>query len=469
MMFFSRRAIVAAGLAATLAGCNKPETFPELGQGFSGPIALARDDGGTNFYVLNTDFERQFNSGSVLVVKEDGTKVNAVPVPRMGRSLTVGGSRMLLTFDKADQNGRNLVWLMDVSTPELPVFKAEFEIDCTPMNAIIRKNYQYFAVTCAGGDLWVGTLAADLSQSTLSRVRSYGRTRRALYLDTKRGLLLAFPTDTAKQVSSDGTYEDKRTFTTDTFIESAGANEIPDEFEKDKRSSRQHRELRSTYQFVVYNVAAEALKGFPYAGDDKTFKAELRWLYYTLTNPQGWPDGNSLDPNVKNYRTNIWEARANPSDPDSFYISHRGYRKSQYANNIVKVAITGDLTNAALPTSQVMTFERVFGFGGEVDDKSFPSDFAITTVDGQELVVINHFRDLVYWKPEERLFAIEAKALGGSFWRTRNYVSDNYTRSYYQLAINQKGRAMTLSYYGNSVFVIDVRPGLDITEVTEVR
>jgi hypothetical protein len=327
----------------------------------------------------------------------------------------------------------------------------------------------------------------EKSWGELKLVRYYGQERRAMHLDPQRGLLMLFPTDMAKQVLQDVRTFDVKSFSSE-GVESAEANEVPDEFEN-TRAVRRNLDLRIPYQFVVYDINSEKQAGFPYRTqsdkNDSTVLTELRWLYFSLLNQDGTPDSDeeikSLD--YKFFRTNIWDAKPNLENNDSFFISHRGIVQ---ANNIVEVAMTGDprptpavngacesmkrlVGGVCVPfTSSVFDFKRVYGFNGEIDGLHYVGDFSITPVQGQRVLVVNHFRDLVYWKNEDRRFSLAAKTLGEDLWRTELF-STSHKRSYYQIAMNQDGAALTCSYYSGSVILLKINPGEDIREIKEIR
>ncbi|MBF0441395.1 MAG: hypothetical protein HQK54_05775, partial [Oligoflexales bacterium] len=249
---------------------------------------------------------------------------------------------------------------------------------------------------------------------------------------------------------------------------------------------------RYRYQFAVYNIQNEKNAGFPYKElgnlSDPVVDTELRWLYFTLLNADGTPDSadSITSPNTKNYRTNIWEAKPDPSDDNAFYISHRGDANSENANNIVRISIIGDVLakpqnadgtcpeyfnmvlNQCIPrTSDVMEFKRVYGFKGEVDGLHYPGDFTVDTINGQNMIIINHFRDLVYWPAAKRRFSIEAKSLDDGFWISR-LESVDYKSSYYQVAVNKRGMALTCSFYGASVILMKITPGVSIETLKQI-
>lgn len=498
-----RLAVLAVALAA-LSGCKQKETFPSLGDKVASPIDVAVADGGQYFYVLNADFDRTYDSGSILVMDKDGNKIKAVEVPRMGRSLTLAGSDLIVGLDYPDDKEDAKILLFDVSDPATPVQKADLAIDCSPMNAVAEKDYPYFFVTCTNGMLYQGEFGSPRENSTLKKVRSYGVERRALLLDTKRDLLLAFKTDLEKQATADREYLDQKTV--DALIkevkngDASVPNEVPDVYEETKRA-QSNKSQRQTYQFVVYDIAKEkaAAPGctvsdeencnFPYrSNSDPVVDSELRWIYFRLANFDGAPDPSpeAATPGIRYYRTNFFEAKKDPTDPDVFYLSHRGNPdKSPFANQIVRVTITGDLhvaadTMKAPHTSDVMSFERVYGFkGAQATKYVFPGDFEVQDIGGQKTMIINNFRDLINWVRSDTYFSLGAQVVDDTSWFAETNQNADGTvdleknsrpqDSFYQVAVNPEGRTFSCSFYGNAVLLLDVKPGIGISEPKRIE
>jgi hypothetical protein len=478
-------------LFALATACSRPENLKEIDQSVASPIDNAVSDDGKYFYVLNSDFSQDFNSGSILVVDEDGKKVGAVKTPRLGRSIAVAGTDMIAVFDKSDDDSKYQIHLYDLSSdPTKPKLVRKWEegdpgfedIDCTncaPLNIALRKGYNHFAVTLRTGILLLGTLGSPRSASELKLVRRYGLTRRAMYLDPQRELLLQFPTSIAGSTSNfdkDLLAEDKASYDDKTGKRVSKPNEIPDQLEDTKFQRRSSKSGRRWYQFAVYNIAAEREKGFPLLeiGSDKDEEAiekEFRWTYFTLRDypgSSGPPDTSAqiTDPNTKHYRTNFWDARPDPISLDAFYLSHRGKlsKRNRYANSVIKVTITGNLaqTDPILPTAAVLRFERQYGFSGELDPKNhFPGDFEVGFINGRLTLVVNHFKDQVTFRGDS-FYSIAAKVLDGPAWH-REIQSTSSANSYYQLAFNERGRLLVCSFYGNALIPLEVDPGASMT------
>ncbi|MCX6123621.1 MAG: hypothetical protein NTV34_02555 [Proteobacteria bacterium] len=272
---------------------------------------------------------------------------------------------------------------------------------------------------------------------------------------------------------------DLKTFTDDdSDASSAVPNEIPDVWEENK-VGRRNKARWGTYQYIVYDIAEEAKKNFPSVEDSSLVPAELRWVYFSLSNFDGSPDISRTTKNINEryYRTNFWEAKPDLNDVDSFFISHRGTSDanrigSPHANSIIRVRMTGDLRpsgGAAPKTEDVLSFERVYGFRGELEEsgKHFPCDFEIASVKGSSLLLVNHFRDVKNF-PASRYASVVSKVLGENGWFSE--ISEGATgHSYYQLALTPSGRAMAVSFFQNIAILLDAAPGTAITEFKTIN
>jgi hypothetical protein len=479
-----------------LVNCEQKENFPPLDQKVAFPIDVAVHQESGLFYALNSDIDNRYNSGSILVLDREGNKLNAIPTPRMGRSLSLAGNDLIATFDRAGQEGEdvNKVILYDTSDPQNPALIKMWDLDCTPLNASLRENYRYFAVTCLGGKLLLGELTEDRSQSTLKVVRDFGpHTRRALYIDPVRQLLFAFVSDVGASGLRDEEFIDEGAYNEvidpetneKTYQKSGEPNDMPDRYESSAINIRSGRDARRRFQFLVYDIAAEAAKDFPLATtlDTKIMAQELRWIYFNLTQLNGAPDKESwlIDRTKKYYRTNFWEAKSDPLDPNIFYLSHRGIENAEgspHSNQIVKITIHGNprpaSDDAIAPyTHSYFHFERVYGFKGDQKrgdgEPNYPGDFEVLFNQGQKFLVINNFRDLSNFRNlGGARFTITAAALDDTYW-FEEVASTSAQDSYFQIAIDSQGRALTGSFYNSSLVLLDITPGLAITELKRIQ
>lgn len=482
-------ALVALVILAMNVACPKEE-FPEIGENFAGPVATEVSPDNQYFYILNSDFEWTYNQGSILVVDTAGQKVAAHVTHRMGRSMKVRGNRMVITFDRQDADDDRSVRYYDLSDPVNPALVHTWYLPCDPLNAEFSQTSAYFFVSCRGGDLYVGSFA---DPSLFKIVRSFGRTRRAMYLDDANQLLYSFVTDLGRQSDSDKFDQDKVGFDKN-GTEVEGENEIPDSFE-DSKTARRRPAARYVYQFTVVDIAEMEQGGFQYhsVGDPKDPQAsyESRFLYYFLNNADGVDDSPDVDKtDMKYYRTNFWDAVKHPSKEGVFYLSHRG--NSEGANNIVRVDVIGDprakdqlpeggcsnnhllVEEKCIPLlKEYMTFNRVYGFQNEVKDLHYPGEFVVQKIQGRLMTVVNHFRDLVYWPPDKREFAIESKVLQEngepSTSPIQREAKSSHIDSYFQIAVTPEGQALTCSFYGNSAVLMSIVPEVPIEVVTRIQ
>lgn len=499
--FSSKKFCFSVLLAALfLAGCNKGEKFPALGDKISSPTDVAVSDSGDYFFVLNADFDRTYNTGSILTMKPDGTKVATLQVPRLGRSMSVAGNDMLVTFDRAQDDETRKLTLYDITDPAAPQSKISWDLDCAAWNTVIRKGYKYFAVNCLDGKLFIGTLADKREESTLKLVRQYatggGWTRRAMHIDTKRNLLFMFTTVIRYKdfLINDLEDDDRYSFdeTTNSQVDAPDGDEVPDALQKDAATNRREMTNRQKWQFVVYNIAKEAAVPaadcgleecgpFPYrsadisiTNKDQTVKNEFRWLYFTATNRYGYPDSDAgyWNQNRQIYRTNIWEAKPDPLNADAFYISQRGAKASPYSNHVVRVTITGDIaaTSPVLRTKDVLRFERVYGFGGELnaDGRHYPGDFEVVSINGAPTLLVNHFKDLSGFVRADAYSSLVSKVLDEGDW-VSELTGTDASESFYQVAVNSKGQGISGSYYGNAVILLDIQPGIGINKTQRIE
>ena len=492
MSYINRLSLFLA--VALVFGCVEEETFPDMGLAVSGPIGVAKSSDGDYFYVLNSDFEWIYNSGSILVLQDENDtleKKAALKVPRLGRDMQVakdasGSDRMVALFDRPGTDELAKVYQIGLkSAPTLSAVKV-WDIDCSPLSVAVADSYDRFFVGCKNGDLYAGVYAAeDGSGGSLKLVRSYGKARRAMYIDTKNNLLLAFPTDLERQTTIDAKELDKFSFVIPQGAQEGqmveASNEVPDKFEESTRVRRQVAN-RYIYQFIVYDIAAEEAKGSPYRmiGDLKNPEAswESRWLYFPLDDEVTGADRDVNDEGFyRIYRTNFFKAMANPfGDGEHFFLSHRGSVAS--SNNILKVSIVGDIKpidpvdgacNAdthrldqgkCIPlTSKVLNVEEgIYGASGEVDDLHYTGDFDLGTVNSQRMLFVNHFRDLVFWPADRRRFSVVAKILDGD-QQTGKLESGSHLESFYGISVNSRGNGLSCSFYGGTILQLKVQAG----------
>jgi hypothetical protein len=395
------QALTTALILASTAGCRRKESFPDIGDTIASPVDLALTADEKYVFVLNADFDRTYNQGSIITMDTDGNKLNVIKVPRMGRSLTVAGDVMLVTIDQQNEDNNTdtppELLLFDISDPVHPALKQTWLLPASPFNTTMRAGYPYFALSCLDGSLFIGDTENGLDQATLKYVRTYGQPRRALYIDPKRELLFGFTTDTTKGLNADNEYIDIWGFapspTTHQVLDPSKdptdpLAQIPDEVPDIYQGSTIQQtgtSFNEVYQFFMYDFVHEKTveapptttpasssavqinimplrtqsdpEGcrvqagiedchFPFRQSTDPYEQdELRWIYFRLSNFDGSPDRSPAynNPGYRFYRTNFFSAEPDPDDPDAFYLSQRGSPdRSPWANQIVRVKFTGD-------------------------------------------------------------------------------------------------------------------------------
>lgn len=426
---------------AILSACASKEKFTELGEKIASPIAVTVSTDGNYFYVANADHDRTYNLGSITVLDREGQKLRAVPTPRMARSLTVAGDALLVTFDRSSSVDTPTVHLYSLANPAAPVLRKTWNINCSPLNTVMRDNFEFFFVSCRQGELLVGSM----KELFLKQVRDYGHARRAMYLDPKRGLLLSFVTDINRQEYRDVSLEDR--ITVKNGEEIAEQNDIPDDWEHSQKKLKQGQ----IFQFTVYDIFAAQKKSNPFPYTEKT--DEFRWLYYSVPEKKR-----------KTWRTNFWDAHPDPDDADKFYLSQRGAPGSS-SNNVMQVTIIANPATKGdgtfLRTGEAFKFEKVYT-STDHQDLKFPGDIAITNIGGKKTLLVNNFRDFVNWSKDQAFFAITAKTLLEPVWQ-KSFNSDQANESYYQFAVNSQGTVVVSSFYGNKVFLFSLQPETEFT------
>ncbi|MCX6129042.1 MAG: hypothetical protein NTX25_08265, partial [Proteobacteria bacterium] len=334
--------------------CKTEEKLPALGDSIAGPVDVASSPSGQYFYVLNSDYERKFNQGSLMVIDPNDAagprKLQTIPTQRLGRSLDVAQNLLLSSYDAVDAGKPRLV---------------ELSIDCSPLNAVLAPKGDYFAVSCIEGQLYMGHLnRSNMASSTLDLVRSYGYARHALYFyEGSAGTkFLAFPTDVDLPDASDFSWADIKHYDISTATMLSGANEVPDALEETVEARRRPG-VGYPYQMVIYDVSAEEkATAADAANEGKHFRflelgtftkptqanRELRYVYFTLSDLDGGPSSGeqTTDINARSYRSNFWATRPSlEASPEVFYLSQRGNTYGSTSNNILKLTINAAALN----------------------------------------------------------------------------------------------------------------------------
>lgn len=478
------KSFIGALCASFLFSCTSKESLPEIGTEISAPMSVAVDQGKNHFYVLNGDYNRRFHSGSITKVSRDGSTKEAVNVPHYGRSLKIAGDHMLVTYDQnPEEDNKTYVDLFQVFDGKLPELKKRWEFDeCRALNSVIRTDpnanhavYKYFAVACENGDLLLGTLASDLSQSTLTKARDTpGFVRRAMHIDPANGLLYAFVTDMNVPNSRDQIMKDVRSYNPDDGTFTDKASDTPDRYLEDKVRRQRLQKSGSEFQFMVLDLLSEdnhesgnVDSPFILRDYDSTKSQEFRWLYWTGADDvdelnhfklsvksieeNADAQGDELETLMKKYkyyRTNFWDAYENPQDTtgSSFFLSHRGFgdeTNSPYANGVILVQLQSgkekkDVLEMQNLTDSIFSFKKVYGLRGhrrvthKGDDGnlSYASNYlgkvAFSGVESDsDVMIVNSFRGSDHFQDTEyslRAAKKNPEATTANAWLDSNFA-----------------------------------------------
>ncbi len=482
-------------ITSIFCGCSEKKRPKPIGNNVDRPIDIAASSDGKFFYALNSSARGLYKDGSLMVLSPDGQLAATYSMPRMGRTLSVAESDILVTFDRdAKNDAKSPIRLYTAAGSGLSLQK-EWQLEgCSPLNGVLKEKYRFFAVSCQSGDLYVGELKSPRSDSTLIKVRNYpGYARKAWYIDSKRELLLGFVMDLGSPSLKDKTYKDAVSWNSgEKTIIDGKQNDVPDVYEETARDRRLLARAGSEFQFVLYDLASEAKAGFPFREHSTigVVGGELRWLYYNLKSLSGEVD-LSLEDGEKYYRTNIVAVKADPSgSEDSFYLSHRGDDQedfAKHANNIIKVSFSGKDPRAIVAadgsvstplTADILSFERVFGFPSAPDqrnDNSYLGGFDFAKLQKDNVLVVNSVRDFIYFKEERySLTAVNLKYPQDQSWSQTLVSSDNSQDSFYQVAIAPSERVnefylLSASYYDDSLRFFKVEFGGAPVQINTLR
>ncbi len=471
-------------LVSVLSACNETKPLPAIGTHIDRPIDLAASSGGQFFYALNSSGRGVYRDGSILVLTPEGEIVSSYSTPRMGRSLSSLDSELLVVFDReAKTDAKGIVHLYEAQDASLTL-SMSWELEgCSPSQGIMAKSYAYFAVSCQNGDLYLGEKKTPRSASTLKKIRSLPGFSRTWVLHPQRDLLMGFVVDIGAPTFRDKVYDDNKTWNIELKAHVDGPNDVPDVLQETQRD-RRILARGSEFQFVMIDLAKELQEDFPERKLEDVGH-ELRWLYFNLKNLDGSLDLSDLGPtkegqyDKKYYRTNIFQAKPDPSGADCFYLSHRGKNdddKLKHANNIVKACFNGTDPKpseqnerlVAPLTNSYLTFERVFGFkdlpDSQQNSNNYLAAFDFFKVDDRYSLAVNSVRDFVYFKKERYTLAVADLAYSENNWSELFEPSTSSDKSYYGVATlpgsaANKAYMISSSYYRDSLLFFEVESG----------
>ena len=394
--------------------CSDPKIFPLINTEVSSPIDIAvsdEDDSKQHFFVLNADFNHLYNTGSILLVKNDGSAVKAHEVSPLGRSLKVAGAKMLVTYDTNPRSGEDSkveLYSLEYSPenfPSITLEKTWWVGSCIPLNSALRKNHKNFSISCQDGSIYAGEFNEnDLAASTLDKIRQFPKyVHRAIHIDTQRNRLYTFMTDTDIPNYRERYLKDVKSWNSKTnSFDNTTTNDIPDAYESNLKSRINLLERGESFQFSIIDLDdPENLN------DDGTFKFksfsetqdELHWMYFTTFDNKNNPETPEIakgedQSNYKYYRNNFWEVVADEDDSteSGFYLSQRGSDLSPHSNNVIHMKLQAEGDLKGLKTEEAFQFTRVYGTAGQKTEHDYLGHFSFSSVLDDKVLLINQFR-----------------------------------------------------------------------------
>ena len=144
---------------------------------------------------------------------------------------------LLLRYDSEseDSNGRVEMYKFDSLTEVTKV--KEWDLDCSPANAVFASNGKHFALSCFKGVIYMGVMdTVNEENISLTKVRNYNMTMRAMYFynNGTSDVLFAFPAIYQYSSIDDKYLEDTKSYLpSDSSVSKEVPNGIPDAFEDD--------------------------------------------------------------------------------------------------------------------------------------------------------------------------------------------------------------------------------------------
>lgn len=428
--------------------CSASDNAVDIGMNISGVVDSAYSVSKKVFYVLNSDFDNSYKTGSILAISNEGKKLFALEVPRMGKALKIVDDKVIGLFEGENEDKKPQLRIYGIEeNASLKLVKSfEGSIDCRPNNLVVAPLYEYYAVSCSDGSLFVG----DKGGNFLNKVRNYKSSHRGMFIDKSSGLIFSFPSGVDVRYVKDFLSEDKCSYSEELngCDLQLGSNEIPDEFEKNKIVVNKYKDAVRKYQVGIYSINQELSKPqeerFQYKEiDTQTAKVELKFIY---DNEEG---------QKKKYKTGFWDTVLSETDGQA-YISRRVLNVGE----IIKINIKKNSVTESDKLQDILEFEQIQS-NSSIDERSgysqstfFPGKLILCEISGKNYLVANHFRDFVYFPSKEsRLFGYSVFDLNQKQSLT-GVVSKDIHESYYSLSINEEGKGLSGAFYGNQLIPI---------------
>ncbi|MDD9950763.1 MAG: hypothetical protein OXT67_04265 [Zetaproteobacteria bacterium] len=426
-----------------LFSCDQELTREPIALHVASPVGMTKvstEVNGENietFFVLNADFNHRYETASILTLNSQGQPIASLPIKRLGRRIQASGDAVWVSFDANPEKGISSSVARYQVTPvtdnnsvaQLSLDK-EWTINetCSPLGLAVREGFSYFAVSCTNGELHLGSSDDSKNHGKLSHIRTIkGPSRLSMVFDTQRQLLYSFATDVGAPRGGDLFAKDSQTWNDTTKELLEGVNDIPDEYEKAPFQRARLVRSTSSYQFHIFalldpnNIDQDG--DFIYR-DFKTTREEFHWLYFSVLNEKGLLDRENEGAEYvwhKHYRTNFADAQLDPHDSEerSILLLHRGGDNASDGNQVIRMRLNDnysryeEINQAGVLTSELFSFERVYGFGHQ-EQENKPEDctyldtseecvyqrsyqdylqsFQLTEIGDQKYMFVNHFR-----------------------------------------------------------------------------
>ena len=462
-----------------------------------------------------------------LTVESEGLspqRLSLHEITRLGRTLDVYSNYFLVTYDAVDKDNTGKVEMYKYnSTADMQLVQS-WDLGCSPTNAVFSPRGNYFAVACFGGTTFMGIMdSSNETNISLTKVRDYNMTMRAMhfYNDGTNEIFFAFPTIFQFPSSDDRYTLDQKSYVpSDTSISKDEPNGIPDGFESSDSVQRKITS-RYPYQFIAYNVTKEQSLSAQDTATNEVFRfidsgtpieptqADNERVYFTFEDSNSFSaktvssDGIEIKyeqrDGYKYYRTNFWETKSDPAgNSNRFFISQRGDEDSPDSNNVFQVDVAAGIDfdsilyrdffdadgypntleiDAVFGSNSVT---RVFGLresqgGSDIDDNSYLTEISFyqSPTTSEYFLLVNSFKDIVYWDKGEQVSQLLIKPLGSSAGTDNDrpidngIVESNGVDLMYGLA-NESSRLLSSDFYGRGVTYLNIQEKSDASGIYEI-
>ena len=432
--------------------CSTEDNAVNIDMNISGVTDSVYSMSNQVFYVLNSDYDNSYKTGSILAVSSSGEKLFSQEVPRMGRALKIGENNSLIALFEGsdDKDGATVIIYKIKPDSSLELVKNwEGKIDCSPNALATADSYGYYAVGCGDGSLFVG----DINASFFNKVRNYRTAHGGIFIDKNSGLIFSFPSFVDSKYAKDLTTKDECAYSEElnSCEPVSGGNEVPDIYENNKISINKYKDSMQRYQVAIYSINQELSKPegqrfmFEELSPDTT-KVELKFVYDTVENGE------------KKYKTGFADSVV--AEDGSIYIS----RRVSDVGEIIKLRVKKGSVDGSDKITDILDFEEVVQSSLSIDEASgfdassfFPGKLNLVKLEDKNYLVANHFKSFVYFPSKDvRLFGYSMFDLDQKK-SVRGIMSKDTHESYYALSVGQDGKGLSGAFYGDKLIPLSFR------------